>query len=446
MKKIRPGTRVAPCAGLFSALMLLTGVAAEPSLVQQARRAMEESLPQLAINKLRQTLIETSLDPSTRTDATRLLAEAYIQTGQTDEARSVLAPLVANGNLQARLLRAHAFARSGAWEDARDAYSDLAALPDAPMAARIGAAESWQALGDTTKAVALLEPIVRSGKAPTAAQLRLASLYVENGQLSQGRRVLAAVTASNAGDKLWERYVEGRILLREHQTEAAGAAFSEVLSSPGNVTENLAVAATLGVAEVKMVKQGPEAADKVLETYLWNNADSPWIEMAFRRLDQVYAAERKPEDDQLQRWATHPQAARAALARFYLAKLQIRAAKWDKAIGTLDVFVARYPTHHFVAFAQLMRAEALTQKGRFADVIEALEGASRAAGSAALRAEIDLRTGVAHLRQQQFLLAASSLDRAAENSESLREIATYNAALAWLGQGNLERFQQEYRR
>jgi hypothetical protein len=94
-----------------------------------------------------------------------------------------------------------------------------------------------------------------------------------------------------------------------------------------------------------MVKQGPEAADKVLETYLWNNADSPWIEMAFRRLDQVYAAERKPEDDQLQRWATHPQAARAALARFYLAKLQIRAAKWDKAIGTLDVFVARYPTH-----------------------------------------------------------------------------------------------------
>jgi outer membrane protein assembly factor BamD (BamD/ComL family) len=92
-----------------------------------------------------------------------------------------------------------------------------------------------------------------------------------------------------------------------------------------------------------------------------------------------------------------------------------------------------------------MRADAFTQKGQFAEAIAALEAASRAAGSESLRAEIDLRTGLAHLRQQEFVLAAASLDRAAERSESLRDVAIYNAALAWLGQGNIDRFQQEYR-
>jgi Tfp pilus assembly protein FimV len=85
---------------------------------------MAESLPQLAISKLRRALAEPRLDSATRAEATRMLAEACIETGQPADARSVLAPLVANGDLQARLLRAHAFARSGAWEEARDAYTD----------------------------------------------------------------------------------------------------------------------------------------------------------------------------------------------------------------------------------------------------------------------------------------------------------------------------------
>jgi len=436
----------AVCVALLGVVAVgMIAHAADSASLEQARRAMAESLPQLAIGKLKHLLADPTIDASTRADVTRLLAEAYLATGQASDARTVLAPLVANGDVQARLLRAHAFARSGAWEDARDAYNDLCGLPDAPVAALVGAAESHQALGETAAAISLLEPLVRGGKAPVAVQLRLCSLYVENRQLAQGRRLLATLHPTELGDKLWERYVEGRILLDEKQLDGAGAAFDAVLTSQSNITENLAAAANLAMAELKLAKQGAEAADKVLETFIWNNADSPWIEMAFRRLDQVYAMERRPEEDQLQKWAAHTQIERAALARFFLAKLQFRAAKWDKAIGTLDLFVGKFPTHRFVVFAELMRADAFMQKTRFGDAISALEAAARAATTDSLRSEIDLRTGLAHLRQQEFLLAATSLERAAERSESLREVATYNAALAWLGQGNLARFQQEYR-
>jgi outer membrane protein assembly factor BamD (BamD/ComL family) len=146
------------------------------------------------------------------------------------------------------------------------------------------------------------------------------------------------------------------------------------------------------------------------------------------------------------KWASHALVNRAAYARFYLGKMLLRAGKWDRALETLEFFASRHPGHRFVTFAHLMRADALTEIQNVPGSIAALEAASRAAGSEALRAEIDLRTGLAHLRQQEYVLAATSLNRAAENSELLREAATYNAALAWLGQGNLERFHAEYQR
>jgi outer membrane protein assembly factor BamD (BamD/ComL family) len=366
-----------------------------------------------------------------RADATRLLAEAQIA---LDQPAAALATLDALDDPTAKLLRAHAFARAGEWEQARDAY--------AAAGSPVGEAEAHQALGDTALAIARLEPVVKSG-APVAVQLRLAVLYIEQRQPAQARQLLGRIQAREPGDKLWARYIEGRLHLLEKQPAAALATFREVLAAPAHLNDNLHAAASLGVAEARLATQGHEAADKELETFIWRHPDSAWLELVFRRLDQIYAGEKNPPEGELQKWAAKPPARRAALARFYVAKLQMRARKWDKALASLEAFLHTSPNHRFAAYAELLRADAFLEKDALEEAVRALEAAARLAKTEAQRAEIELRTGLVHLRQREYLLAAAALDRAVERGGATREVAAYNAALAWLGQGNYERAAEE---
>jgi outer membrane protein assembly factor BamD (BamD/ComL family) len=395
------------------------------------RTALAEGLPQIAADQARAVLRARTLDPAVRTAATHLLAEAQIA---LDQPAAALATLDALDDPAARLLRAHAFAQGGEWEQAREAY--------AAAGSPVGVAEAHQALGDTAQAIARLEPVVKSG-APVAVQLRLAVLYLEQRQPAQARQLLGRIKAREPGDKLWARYIEGRLHLLEKQPAAALATFREVLAAPAHLNDNLHAAASLGVAEARLATQGHEAADKELETFIWRHPESAWLELVFRRLDQIYAGEKNPPESELQKWAAKPPARRAALARFYVAKLQMRARKWDKALASLDAFLQASPNHRFAAYAELLRADAFLEKDALEKAVRALEAAARLAKTDAQRAEIELRTGLVHLRQREYLLAAAALDRAVERGGATREVAAYNAALAWLGQENYERAAEE---
>src|SRR4051812_32768740 len=77
----------AVCLGLLGVIALgMAAHAGDSAALEQARRAMAESLPQLAIGKLKHLLADPALDASTRADVTRLLAEAYLGTGQASDA------------------------------------------------------------------------------------------------------------------------------------------------------------------------------------------------------------------------------------------------------------------------------------------------------------------------------------------------------------------------
>jgi len=434
-------------AALALALLGSLGVAGYPaeSPLAGVQTALRENLPQIAIEKLEALNPSMLADVSLQAEAARLRAEALLALGQADAALTTLKPWIREDDPAISLLQAHALARAGRWSEARVIYTRLSATPDAPLAAKLGVVEACQALGETGKAIAAIEPLAKAEGTPMSVRLRLASLYVENAQGSRARQILRTLQPKEPEDVLWARYIEGRLFLLERQPAAARTVFASIVTPQPHLTENLFVAATLGSVEARLLLQGPEVADNELETFIWRNPESAWLELAFRRLDQVYASERNPAESELQKWSKKPQARRATLAQFYLAKLQVRGRKWEKAIASLDTFVRSYGNHAFAPFAQLMRADVFIEKGDFADAVRALEAAARTAGdNAALRAEIELRTGLVQFRQREFVLAASSLDQAAERKTPVADIALYDSALAWLNQTNYERFLEAF--
>lgn len=437
--------QIAICAATMMAGTLNAADSGE--LLRQARTALDEHLPQIALSKLEAVAAQGNLRPEAAAELDYLKAEAQLSNGQPDAALTTLAGRAKNvEDVRAALLSAHALAKAGRWSEARPIYTRLAARPDAGLSAKVGLAESLQALGETAKAIKVLEGI--GAKSSTnVIRLRLASLYAENEQGGKARQTLSSLKPSNPEERLWARYIEGRLYLLELQPAAARSVFTEVLTATSHLNENLFVAATLGAAQAKIALQGNEAADNELETFIWRHPESAWLELMFRRLDQIYAGEGNAAESELQKWAKKPQLRRAALAQYYVARMQIRARKWDKALASLDTFVRNFTGHTLIHSVQLMRADVLIEKGDLNAAVSALEAAARVAGDDGdLRAEIELRTGLVQYRQREYLLAATSLDRAAERPGPASAIARYDAALAWLNQTNFERFQEEYQR
>ena len=67
-----------------------------------------------------------------------------------------------------------------------------------------------------------------------------------------------------------------------------------------------------------------------------------------------------------------------------------------------------------------------------------------AAEDADLRAEIELRDGLTQYEQGEQVQAGQLFESAANLSPRLRQVSTFNSALAWLNQGNFERFWGDY--
>lgn len=418
--------------------------ASDPSLAA-ARRALDESLPQVAIHKLQAALADTNLSAADRDGATQLLAEAQLARGQATDALATIEPLVERGITSAILLHANALLVEKKWNHALPIYQEIAKRPDAALAGHLGEAECAQAMGRTNEAVEALEIASHLAPQSNPVRLRLAGLLAEAHKPKRARSVVENVQPENASEERWKLYIEGRLLLEEGHADPAQAAFERLLREPEGLSAGLLAGAVLGASEARAMMHGYDSADSPLETFLWNYPDSPFLEAVFSKLDQVYARQDNPGESQLQKMALKEPAPRAALARYYIARMQVRAKKVEKAIGSMEVFIRFYPEHPLFPNVQLMHADLLLEQGDLPGAVRALEAAERRSVDDEQRAEIQLRTGLVLFRQEQFLLASNEFRRAATRSVKLRENATFNAALAALAQGNYDRFLVEYR-
>lgn len=419
--------------------------AADPLLLKQADQALRESIPQVAILKLNAFLGDAADNsPEERAAASRKLGEALLAAGQPVEALAAIESLVAAGDDAAKMLRADILVSAQRWDEALPLYRLLAARADS-IGAQIGEAECLKALGRIGPAVAVLEAAVRKKPGHILAQLRLASFYIDAVEVKKARKTLAEIRPTKGAAMKWKGYLEGRLFLLEGQPEPARVSFKEVLQDPRELSEEMLVGATLGVTDARIITEGYDAADRELETFIWQNPNSSHLQLMFARLDEIYSHQDDPREGELQKWIQVAPTGRAALARYYVARMQIRSGKLDKASNTLAVFIQTYPAHKLLPKVHQLRADLLLQKNDFAGAVRAMEAAERHVTDNELRAEIELRTGLAQYQAGEYLLAGTLFENAARRSVKLRESALYNGALAALNQRNYERFLALYR-
>lgn len=436
------------------ALAAATRAFAESPALGSARKALEEDIPQVAIFKLKAALAQKDIAAVDRVAALRLLAESQLSARLPADALETLSGFTDANDIAATLLRGHAYAAAGRWAEALPIYQSLNGHPSAMPHAALGEAESLQSLGRTQEAIDVLERMLTSGYDSPRARLRLASLFVELDRAADARQIVRETKTNNRPDANWRRYIEARIHLLEKNTAAALAILEPMLATgngkhPVELSENLIAAATLTLAEAHAVPGNPDPSEKVLESFIRANPNSPQIELIFRRLDQFYATEKNASESALHAFFRDLPPRAAALAKFYVAKMQIREKDYGKAETSIAQFLEKFPNHPLAPRVHAMKAELAMRVSKPENKREALDAAEKALDTAALtakstdmKAEFALRTALINLQQGEFLRAANHLKTAKEDPR-LRRSAIFNNALAWLMQGNHALFATE---
>jgi TolA-binding protein len=444
--KTPPPPSISRALALALLLAAARAGAAESAPIGEARQAIAENIPEVAIGKLRLALANIPIGGEDRQAALALLAEAQLNTGRAADALDTLAQITGDDARTVRL-RALMLTALGRWDEALPQFEILGARGSDKLAATVGKAECLHALDRTQEAADLLKPLALSTDAPAALRLRLASLLTELGRIEEARGLLGTI-AKSPGDENWRRYIQARIHLHEKKPLAALEDLAPFIPAPDapppeGISQNLRAAAALAEADARLGAGGPETAEKVLEAFIRQNPASPQISTVFRRLDQIYAADRSADEGPLARMAAELPSQAASLAQFYLGRVHMRAKRADLADAALRQFLMRFPDHSLAPYAHAMLAENAQARGDLAGAETALDAASRTAQTDKLRGELALQTALLNLQQGEFVRASAAFNTAALRSPSLKISARYDSALAWLRQKNYARFAED---
>jgi tetratricopeptide (TPR) repeat protein len=410
-------------------------------LYSDAQQAIGDGIPEVGIQKLKQYLAG-DVPAALRAEATLKLAGAQLDAGYPEDALLTLGK--SGDGAEVEFLKAQVLSALGRWDETAQLFHkiDAGKNPQLSARARQGEAEARYALNRLTEAIALLESLPDAG---TGVKLRLADFYFEAHEIKKCEAVLAASAPVTPSEIKWKKYLEGRLLLSRDKAPAALAKFGEIVREPQGAGEALMVGATLGITEARLALNGAEAADNVLEDFIRQHPDSCYLDLLFRRLDQIYANEENTSEAELQKWSQIPPARRRALAEFYLAKGEFRAKKLEKALADLEGFTRDFPEHPLVAKADILLGAILMETGKPDGAMEAYEAAMRKAPDGDALAEAEIAAGRLHFRQREYVLSANMFRSAAGHSERLWQTAMFNAALAWLNQGNFDKFIEDYK-
>ena len=367
--------------------LFIFAVPSGATLLDEARQARAESVPEVAVQKLRSFLSAPDLPAEQRQAGVRELARRVLDSGQMEEALATIHPLAAEGDFDSRLLEARILAAAGKWTEAEPLYRALAELPDASVEAQVGHAECLVAVNRVNEATRVLEACVAAHPKNAGAALRLGSSVCGHGRHPRSaRESLSRANPATPGEEKWKSYLEARLLLAEGQAASALALFEELRRNPSDASEALLFGAVLGSSAAHALLNGFDGADTVIEKFIQENPESHFLDSAFRQLDVVYAQQAHPSEGELRKWVAKSPARRASLAQYYLARARLRAKKIDRAAATLDQFVQNYPAHAldlrsaFIAHGYLSFPRRSRGRRERAGSCHAQRGERRAAG------------------------------------------------------------------
>jgi len=411
----------------------------------EASAPLTAGVPEVAVARL-QALLNTNLTNAEWRAVTEKLAEAQVAAREPEDTIVLLSDARVRELPWAKFWHAQALAGLNRWSDALLLYEELAANEASPFraVASFGAAEMLRALGEREEALRKLNLLFHNKEWAIRAQLRAAELHIEKGNAANAQRLLEEMKPTSIAERRERRVLRGRLELILQRPERAISTFQALLKRPERGGHATLIAALSGIAEAHLQLKTPEAGDDVLEQFIDLHPADLDLPLIFAKLDDLYRAEHKLSRNELEKWVRRPEEPRRTFARWYLARLEIRAGRRERA---RELFSDLRRTHikspaippAFLEFAQFEM-----QDRRFDETIAILDEARLLHPGPDLLARIDFLSAQTHYLAKRFDSATAAFEQIAHSNSPWAKAALFNASSGWLQLGNHARFLVDY--
>jgi outer membrane protein assembly factor BamD (BamD/ComL family)/thioredoxin-like negative regulator of GroEL len=421
------------------------GVRADISTeIVHAGAPLSEGVPEVAVVRL-QALLNRNLSESEWRVVAEKLAEAQIAANEPENTLVLLADARLRDLPWAKFWRAQALATLHRWSDALPLYRELTnETSPFQRAAIFGAGETLRALAKHQQALAKFNLLVHDKEWGMRAQLRAAEQYIELGNARDARRLLEQIQPASVAERRERRALRGRLELILHRPERAIGMFQAILKRPEGTPHSILIVALFGIADAHLQLKTPETGDDVLERFIDQQYADPDLPLVFAKLDELYRAEHKPSRNELEKWVRRPEQPRRTFARWYLARLEIREGRRDRAqqlFADLRRTGIKLPA---IAPAFLEFAEFEMNDGHFDEAGAILDDARLLHPEPDLLRRIDFLSARAQYLARQFDTATAAFEQIAQRDSPLAKAALFNASSGWLQLGNHVRFVADY--
>jgi thioredoxin-like negative regulator of GroEL len=416
-----------------------------PPSLAEATQPLLEGVPEVAVVRLGALLGRSSTVEEWRAIAEKL-AEAQVAAKHPEDALVLLADSRLRELPSAKFWRAQAFASLHRWADALPLYEELAKDERSSFrqAATFGAAEMLRALGRRDEALTKLARLLHDKDWSTQAQLRSAELYIDKADAINGRRVLDEVQAKSVAERKERRFLRGCLELILQRPDRAIDMFQAVLKKPDGASHATLMAALFGIADACLQGKTPETGDDFIERFINSHPADQDLPVLFAKLDELYRAEHKPSRNELERWVRNPEQPRRTFARWYLARLEIRAGRRDRARQLFSDLRRADVKSPAMAPALLEFAKLERDDGHFDEAIAILGDARLLHPEPSLLDRINLLFAQTEYLAKRFGAATAVFEQIGHSTSPWAKVALYNASAGWLQLGNYDRFLVDY--
>ena len=432
--------------GLISLIVLVSVARGEISTeLTQAATPLAEGVPEVAVVRLQALLNDNLSEPEWLAVAEKL-AEAQVAAKQPESTLVLLADARLRELPWAKFWRAQALASLRRWVDALPLYEELAMKKGSSLqaAATFGAAEMLRALGKRDEALSKLTLLFHNEEWATRAQLRAAELYIEIADAPNARRLLGEMQPTLVAERRERRVLRGRLELILRRPERAIGMFQVLLKRPEGAPHSALIAALFGIAEAHVQLKTPEAGDDVIERFIDLHPGDPDLPLLFAKLDELYRMEHRPSRNELERWVRSPEQPRRTFARWYLARLEIRAGHRERARQLFTDLWHTSVKSPAIAPAFLEFAQFELEDGRFDEAIAIFDDTRLLHPERSLLDRIDLLSAQAQYLANRFDVATAAFEQIARSNSPWTKVALFNASTGWLQLGNHARFLADY--
>jgi len=427
---------------IFFSQLVRADISAE---LAEASAPLAEGVPEVAVTRL-QALLNTNLIDADWRAVVEKLAEAQVAARQSEKVLVLLADSRLRDTPWAKFWRAQGFASLHQWADALPLYEELGVDRRSPLygAATFGAAEMLRALGRRDEALTKLTGLLHDKEWGTRAQLRSAELYIDNADAPNARRVLEEMQPKLVAEKRERRLLRGRLELILQRPERAIGTFQLLLKKPEGTPRATLTAALFGIADAYLQLKTPEVGDDVVEQFIDRHPAEPDLPVLFAKLDELYRAERKPSRNALEKWVRNPEQPRRTFARWYLARLEIRAGRRERArqlFSDLRRTEVKSPT---IVPALFEFAQLEVEDRQFDEAIAILSEARLLHPEPSLLDRINLLFAQVQYHARRFEVATAAFEQIAHSTSPWAKVALFNASTGWLQLGDHARFLTDY--